>query len=43
MPSSRPIRRRRTVTVNFGDKPYAMPDGTEIAPMGNRWEGVENK
>jgi hypothetical protein len=28
------------VTVNFGDKPYKMPDGTELSPMGKRWEGV---
>ena len=29
------------VTVNFGEKSYAMPDGTELAPMGKRWEGVD--
>ena len=28
-----------TVTVNFGDKPYAMPGGA-LAPMGKRVEGL---
>jgi len=25
-----------TVTVNFGDEPYRMPDGTIVKPMGHR-------
>jgi hypothetical protein len=30
-----------TVTVNFGDEPYKMPDGTVLAPLRNRVAGVE--
>jgi Glycosyl hydrolases related to GH101 family, GH129 len=29
-----------TVTVNFGDKPYRLPDGKEIEPMGYRVSGM---
>ena len=29
-----------TVTVNFGDKSYAPPDGRPIAPLGYRLEGM---
>jgi hypothetical protein len=29
-----------TVTVNFGDRPYALPDGSALAPMGKRVEGL---
>lgn len=28
------------VTVNFGDQPYAMPDGSKLPPMGHRFEGM---
>jgi len=27
------------VTVNFGDKPYVLPDGTTLAPMSSRFTG----
>ena len=30
-----------TVTVNFGDQPHAMPDGTTLAPLSHRVEGLE--
>jgi Glycosyl hydrolases related to GH101 family, GH129 len=29
-----------TVTVNFGPKPYRLPDGSELAPMTRRVEGL---
>ncbi len=29
-----------TVTVNFGEQPYKLPDGTELAPMSHRVEGM---
>ncbi len=29
-----------TVTVNFGDKPYQLPDGKEIEPMGYHVSGM---
>lgn len=29
-----------TVTVNFGEKPYRLPDGKEIEPMGYRVTGM---
>lgn len=29
------------VTVNFGELPYAMPDGSMLEPMDKRWEGLE--
>jgi hypothetical protein len=29
-----------TVTVNFGDRPYRMPDGTSIEPLGARSTGL---
>lgn len=29
-----------TVTVNFGDKPAALPDGQSLAPLGLRIEGL---
>ena len=29
-----------TVTVNFGDKPFRLPDGSELAPMGHRVTGI---
>jgi len=28
------------ITVNFGDKPYRLPDGTEVPPMGFHVAGV---
>jgi hypothetical protein len=31
---------RVTVTVNFGDKVYVLPDGTKIEPMGYRVSGM---
>jgi len=30
-----------TVTVNFGDEPYALPDGSTLGPLGYRVEGIE--
>ncbi len=30
-----------TVTANFGDRAYAMPDGTALAPLSHRVEGIE--
>lgn len=29
------------VTVNFGDAPWALPDGTRLAPLGSRIEGLK--
>jgi len=29
------------VTVNFGDKPYTMADGSTLAPLGQRVEGMD--
>jgi hypothetical protein len=29
-----------TVTVNFGDEPHTLADGTTLAPLGHRAEGV---
>lgn len=29
-----------TVTANFGEKPFAMPDGVQIAPLAYRAEGL---
>jgi len=29
-----------TVTVNFGDKPYRLPDGTQVPPMTSRVTGL---
>ena len=31
-----------TVTVNFGDKPYKLADGTTLAPLGHRVAGVKD-
>ncbi|MHC4403168.1 MAG: glycoside hydrolase [Planctomycetota bacterium] len=30
-----------TVTVNFGDQPYTLSDGTVLEPLGHRFEGVK--
>ena len=30
-----------TVTVNFGDTPHKLPDGTTLGPLSHRVEGVE--
>ena len=30
------------VTVNFGDQPHRLPDGTVIAPLAHRVEGLES-
>jgi hypothetical protein len=30
------------VTVNFGEKPYAMPDGQTLAPLTHRVDQVTN-
>lgn len=32
-----------TVTVNFGDRPHTMDDGTVLKPLGHRVEGLESK
>jgi hypothetical protein len=29
-----------TVTVNFGDKPFRLPDGTEMPAMGRHVAGM---
>ncbi len=29
------------VTVNFGEKPFRVPDGTDLAPMAHRVTGLE--
>jgi len=29
-----------TITVNFGDRPYSLPDGTELAPMSYHVSGM---
>ncbi len=29
-----------TVTVNFGDRPYKLPDGTNLPALGHRVEGM---
>jgi len=29
-----------TVTVNFGEKPFRLPDGKEIEPMGYHVSGM---
>ncbi|MFO0958969.1 MAG: glycoside hydrolase [Isosphaeraceae bacterium] len=29
-----------TVTVNFGEKPYTLQDGTKLPPLGHRFEGL---
>ncbi|HUT92807.1 MAG TPA: glycoside hydrolase [Thermoguttaceae bacterium] len=31
-----------TVTVNFGDEPFTLPDGTVLAPLSHRVEGFES-
>jgi hypothetical protein len=31
-----------TVTVNFGDKPYRLPDGKEIKPMSYHVAGMQD-
>ena len=31
-----------TVTVNFGDRPYTLADGTELPPLGHRVEGLKD-
>jgi len=28
------------VTVNFGDQPYTMADGTTLAPLAHRFQGL---
>jgi hypothetical protein len=28
------------VTVNFGDRPYRLDDGTELEPLGHHWVGL---
>ena len=30
-----------TVTVNFGDEPYTLPDKAVLAPLSHRIEGLE--
>jgi len=30
------------VTVNFGDQPFTLPDGTVLAPLSHRVEGLES-
>jgi hypothetical protein len=29
------------VTVNFGDQPFALPDGTTLSPLSHRTEGLK--
>ena len=31
------------VTVNFGDQPYTLADGTTLPPLGHRVEGLEKR
>jgi hypothetical protein len=31
------------VTVNFGDKPHTLPDGTTLAPLSHRVDGMEGE
>ena len=31
-----------TVTVNFGDKPHRLPDGTELAPLSHHVTGLND-
>jgi hypothetical protein len=31
-----------TVTVNFGDNPHTLPDGTVLEPLSHRVEGIES-
>jgi hypothetical protein len=31
------------VTVNFGEEPYRLADGTSLRPLGHRFEGLEDK
>jgi hypothetical protein len=31
-----------TVTVNFGDQPYTLPDGTVLEPLSHRVEGLKS-
>jgi hypothetical protein len=28
------------VTVNFGDKPFRLPDGSDLAPLSHRVTGI---
>ena len=30
-----------TVTVNFGDQPYTLPDGTKLAPLAHQIRGLK--
>jgi hypothetical protein len=31
------------VTVNFGDQPYKLPDGTTLAPLSHRMQGIADE
>ena len=31
-----------TVTVNFGDQPYKLTYGTELPPLGHRFDGLKD-
>jgi hypothetical protein len=40
VPARRGPSKGITITVNFGDNPYRLPDGKEVEPMGYHITGL---